>query len=686
MPAHTAKIPAWFNYADTLISRLRKRHGLEQSDKDDAPSELEILFQKMEGPQRERFTAPADIPSRYLPARQLLTGLKLAATIRSPDVEQTALVCGAITVIDGIPVEDLPMVRDTLRDTFPSRWLVIDPDLIDGALAKSAQSRFERAIIDSIDKIEPVLILQTHGIALPRCLKVIAPTILPLAPVTRDVVLKFLASGHLSEQITGSGNLRGALPADEDLKRLSTVEIVSSLRAPILHQAVQRLGMMTHRDSHKIGPHLDDMKGPGAALTAARRIITDLIDWKTGKAKWHELSRSILLYGPPGTGKTWLARAMGNSAGLAVVTGSFGEWQAAGHLGDMLREMRSTFAEARQTAPCVLIIDEIDAVGSRSDDDRHASHYRVQVITTFLAEMDQIAQQEGVIVVGTCNEIERMDPAVLRSGRMDLKIEVPLPDADGIHAILRYHLSEDIADLELHALSRRAIGRSPADLDAAIRAARSDARHTKKLLTVGMLEARLDIVRTAENRSRTWRIAVHEAGHAVVGSALGIGSIERMSLVDDAGQILCRTYPHESLLSDIEAMITYSMAGRAAEWQVLGTISAGAGGPATSDLGLATRYAIDIETRYGLGLQGPVWHGNPDAAYQATPALRDRVHQHITRAEDRAKAILKRNLYFVDTLARQLVEKRSLTGPEITRLLDGLSSELADLPTGNAPS
>ncbi len=173
MPAHTSKKPAWSDYADTLITRLRKRHGLEQSDHaDDEPSELEILFQKMEGPQKERFAASADIPSRYLPARQLLTGIKLAATIGSPEVEQTTLICGALTVIDGIPVEDLEMVKDTLRDAFGSRWQVIEPDFTDGALAKNAQSRFDRAISDSIDKMEPVLVFQPHGITLPRCLTV----------------------------------------------------------------------------------------------------------------------------------------------------------------------------------------------------------------------------------------------------------------------------------------------------------------------------------------------------------------------------------------------------------------------------------------------------------------------------------------------------------------------------------
>ncbi|MET4130648.1 hypothetical protein ACSSV6_004005, partial [Roseovarius sp. MBR-38] len=179
-------------------------------------------------------------------------------------------------------------------------------------------------------------------------------------------------------------------------------------------------------------PRLEDMAGDSPALLAARRMVADLLLWKAGQVAWSDLSRSTLFYGPPGTGKTWLARAMGASAGIACVTGSFAEWQAAGHLGDMLREMRKTFAEARSRAPCILFIDEIDAVGSRASRDPHNSNYRTQVINGFLGEMNAIALQEGVIVVGACNFIDRIDPAVLRAGRFDLKIKVPLPDAAGL--------------------------------------------------------------------------------------------------------------------------------------------------------------------------------------------------------------------------------------------------------------
>ena len=128
---------------------------------------------------------------------------------------------------------------------------------------------------------------------------------------------------------------------------------------------------------------------------------------------------------PPGTGKSWLARAIGNSADFTVVTATFGQWQAEGHLGDMLKAMRQCFHNARAAMPTVLIIDEIDSVGSREDRDPRNRSYRTQVINAFLAELDAISREKGLIVIGTCNHRELIDPAVMRAGRFDLKIELP---------------------------------------------------------------------------------------------------------------------------------------------------------------------------------------------------------------------------------------------------------------------
>jgi hypothetical protein len=688
MPTHTSKSPAWFAYADILIDNLRKHHGLEPyaSDDETAPSDLDVLFAKIEDTApKERFSKGTNFPSRYVPARKLFTVIKLAAVFGARAKEDESVQCGALTVINGVSVEDLHMVKETLEESFPAHWHIIAPELSDGTFAKNAQRRFDTFVSESVDRIEPVLILQVDGIALPAHLKAIAPTTLTMPRATHDIVLKVLETGNLSDHAVNTPNLRAALPSEQSLARLTTLEVCAALRAPTLNQAVARLGHMSQGDIHSDGPRLEDMTDETAALITARRIVADLQDWQAGKAAWHELSHSLLLYGAPGTGKTWLARAMSKSAGLNLVTGSFGAWQAAGHLGDMLREMRATFAEACRKTPCLLVIDEIDAVGARRDSDQTASHYRVQVITTFLAEMDQIAQQEGIIVVGTCNHIDSMDPTVLRAGRMDVKVEVPMPDAEAIYEILRHHLSTDIADHALQNLSNRAVGRSAADLDAAIRAARSTAQHTRKLLNVEMLEAQMNLGRDTENSARTWRIAVHEAGHAVIAAALNLGTIDRMMITDDGGQIYRQGRPNESRLCDIEDEIAYSLGGRAAERLMLGEISAGAGGPATSDLASATRHAIYIEATYGLGVEGPVWHASPDDAHRSTPAIRDRVRQRLTRAESRTGEILKQNQCLLKHRACQLAKTRSLRAGEIAKILDGITSNTSAPTTKPKP-
>jgi len=257
--------------------------------------------------------------------------------------------------------------------------------------------------------------------------------------------------------------------------------------------------------------------------------------------------------------------------------------------------MRASFAEARRKAPSLLIIDEIDAVGSRNTVDQHSS-YRAQVINAFVAELDATSREKGVILVGTTNHPGQMDPAVMRAGRIDMKMSIPLPDSKTLLAILRHHLREDIREEELCALAPHLVGKSAADLDAAIRAARSDARHSRKMLDIAMLQDQLNIDPAAENIDRMWRIAVHEAGHAVMSAALNLGTITSMQISDGGGRVYREAVLHESLLSDIENEIAFALGGRAAERLIHGEVSAGSGGPDTSDLAIAKDYAIRIET------------------------------------------------------------------------------------------
>ena len=305
-----------------------------------------------------------------------------------------------------------------MESAFPrADWSIAAPNIVDGKLGNNAQNRFEIAITARIDNIKPVLVLQAHGIVLPRCIAATASRILPLAPLSRDILMVYLRADLSCDQIPDAPALHSALPENTALAELGTPYICAALRTSSLHQALEQLTAMISAAAQASGLRLQDFSGNSPALTAARRIVDDLVLWKQGNVRWQDISHSMLLHGPPGTVKTWLAQAMGNAARLSVLTANFADWQAAGHLGHMLAAMRASFSEARRKVPCLLIIDEIDAVGARNDGGSHGSSYRTQVTNGFLGEMDAIARQEGVVVIGTCNHIETIDPAVIRAGR-----------------------------------------------------------------------------------------------------------------------------------------------------------------------------------------------------------------------------------------------------------------------------
>ena len=418
-------------------------------------------------------------------------------------------------------------------------------------------------------------------------------------------------------------------------------------------------------------PTLDSLTGDGPALQAARHLVEDLRLWRAGRLDWSEITRSALFYGPPGTGKSWLAQAMAATAGVSAITGSFGEWQAAGHLGEMLKAMRRTFAEARARAPAVLILDELDAVGHRGDNAGQNQNYRVQVINAFLALMDEIARAPGVIVVATCNHIDLIDPAVLRPGRFDLRVEVPLPDAATLAGVLRRHLALPEADLAT--LARHCVGLSLAECDAELRAARGAARRAGIALDAAGLMARLGAGRDpAIDR----RVALHECGHALVTTALGRGAVQRLALAGSGGTTRIARRPQAGLIADHTDLLAELMAGRAAERLVLGAVSAGAGGPPDSDLALATRVALDLETRYGLGAEGPLWFGD-SAAPMRDPALRARIRRHLETAEARAAALLAPHRALLEDMAAALVTRRELSDDDLTPWLQRLDLEVA---------
>lgn len=328
-----------------------------------------------------------------------------------------------------------------------------------------------------------VLILVPHPHELPDDLKRILPHARVLPPLDREILSVLLGITHSAS--ADNPDVVARLPDDRALARLSDAGLLLALRAPTAGAVAERVTAQFAVPSDQARPTLERIEGYGAAEAVARQMVADLLAWQEGEVPWSEVQRSVLFFGEPGTGKSFLARAMAGSAGVTLVRGGFAAWQAAGHLGLMLAAMRKTFAEARLAAPAVLVIDEIDAVGSRESPDPHNENYRRQVINAFLEELDGLVRMPGVLVVGTCNHPGAIDPAVLRPGRFDVKVEVPAPGRPAITRMLQDALSGSAfaADAAVMTqLIRAASGQSAAAIDAALRAARAGARSKRRAL------------------------------------------------------------------------------------------------------------------------------------------------------------------------------------------------------------
>ena len=295
------------------------------------------------------------------------------------------------------------------------------------------------------------------------------------------------------------------------------------------------------------------------------------------------------------------------------------------------------------------------------------------------------------MLIGATNFPEQIDAAVLRAGRLDMHVIVPMPGPVAIERLLRHELGTD-APFDLSGIAQAAAGKSPADIVGAIRKAKAAARVKAQPLGPDQITAvlkgkRIDLGPLA------WRIAVHEAGHAVFAHIVGIGEVMSITIRGGGGEILLDRHPNEGTVSDYESQIAYSLAGRAAEILILGAPSAGAGGPANSDLAIATRLALQIERSTGLGRNGLVWEPN-DYGGLIDQAERQSVTARLEAQAERAQALLAPQSQTIKQLAALLHRQSYLSGEDVRKVLAGNQAErltsktlgMTDLATDNAVS
>lgn len=508
-------------------------------------------------------------------------------------------------------------------------------------------------------------------------------------PLAADAVVQVgpILPRHI---IAGAKLCLGLSVSAEQADFIATVPlptIVSTLRmGRSVAKAIELMRKATVTKSRDVaGPRLEDLHGLGEAGVWGRELAIDFSDWKTGKIGWEDVDRGILLSGPPGTGKTTFASALARSCDVHLVVGSLARWQARGHLGDLLKAMRGDFDEARKNAPAIIFIDEIDAVGDRERFNDHNRQYSVEVVAALLECIDGAEGREGVVVVGACNHPDRLDAALVRAGRLDKHVHIPLPDQTGREGILRWHLRERLRDVDLTGIVAETEGWNGASLEQLVRQGRRRARRARRELTVEDLLAEFP-ARVAIPEEVRRRSAHHEAGHAIVALVLQAGEVVSAALAstvapnadtlqDGGGVLLQQTPVRERTRSQLLDDICVRLAGLAAEEVVFGDRSAGGGGAAGSDLHSATLSALAFEASYGLG-DGFAYLASENerdllSLLRLNRRLQVQVDRTLGEQFERAKRIVQSHRLETEEIARELLVRGSLTGNELCDLMSG---------------
>lgn len=445
------------------------------------------------------------------------------------------------------------------------------------------------------------------------------------------------------------------------------------------------------KSEHVEGPRLEDLHGLGEAAEWGRELAIDLADWKVGKISWSDVDRGVLLYGPPGTGKTTFASALARTCGVPVILTSIAQWQAAGHLGDMLKAMRASFAEAKEKAPCILFIDEIDSIGDRAKFSGDYARYSTEVVNALLECLDGADGREGIVVVGATNFPNSIDAGLKRAGRLDRHVEIPLPDGTGREGILRWHLKGALESESLESVILRTEGASGADLEQLVRGARRIARRCRRELSLEDLLDQMPVEIPCPP-DELWRVALHEAGHAVIVLEHGRGLIREIFIsrtfsvngIGVGGLVSVNETP--CMLATVEVYrtrIRRLLGGLAAEDVVLGSRSDGGGGVKGSDLHAATMQAIAVEAALGLGSTlvhlSDLDEPSLRRAFNAFPTVREQVKATLEECYEETKTVIQRRRHDVEKLASAIMDRGQLTGLEIEELL---SEETQNLVIG----
>ncbi|MBA9030957.1 AAA family ATPase [Rhizobium leguminosarum] len=485
-------------------------------------------------------------------------------------------------------------------------------------------------------------------------------------------------------KLRGCGDItdnQAALIAEQPSERM---EAIFRIGQPARRAALRLTELGPKRPVTEEVKHLDLSKGFGEAGDWAQELKKDLREWRDGKLPWSEVDKGCLLYGPPGTGKTRFAAALAAECDMHLEATSISRWQSSkdGHLGDLLKAMYRSFANAKEKAPCLLFLDEFDSIGDRSKFVSSYADYSIQVVNGLLECIDGIEGREGVVVVGACNHPERIDPALVRSGRLEKHIRFPLPDANARAQILAFHLPSLADEPLLKEIAAKLPGTSGADLERLSRDARRVARLERRSVTIDDVRGKIAPLPVL-NDDYQLQIAIHESGHALIAHTLKVGRVERVEIFDnvenfatdvDAHGITVTDQPKVPFKTKSQVMnrIAMLLAGAAAEDLFYGDRSTTASGTNNSDFAKATEIAVEMVTRWGFGkspyyLPGSLNTSNPGELWR-DHRLRTEVSEILQTEYARARDMLSGLKQTLIAFATELARHKRLQGDQLEGL------------------
>ena len=437
----------------------------------------------------------------------------------------------------------------------------------------------------------------------------------------------------------------------------------------------------------------DDVAGEDEA----KESLAEIVDYLHNPQKYTDVGASmpkgVLLVGPPGTGKTMLAKAVAGEANVPFFSMSGSEFVEM-FVGMGASKVRDLFKQAKEKAPCIVFIDEIDAIGKKRDNQLSSNDEREQTLNQLLTEMDGFDDNNGVIILAATNRPESLDPALTRPGRFDRRVPVELPDLAGREAILKVHAKKikTADDVDFHTIARMASGASGAELanminEAALRAVRNN----RTVVTEADLEESIEVVIAGYQKKNAVlsdkekkTVAYHEIGHALVAAMQTHSApVQKITIIPRTSGALGYTMQVETgdkyLMTKDELankICTYT-GGRAAEEVVFNEITTGA----SNDIEQATKLARAMITRYGMSdefdmvaletVNNQYLGGDTSLACsaQTQQEIDKMVVQLVKTQHEKAIGILRSNRKALDALAKYLYEKETITGEEFMEVL-----------------